>query len=70
MSPTSTRDANEGGLHGEGIVGGKLFVGVQFGREGLEIGLSLPSSNLRTVKVVDWKAWEKALDCMVKCTVE
>ena len=27
----------EGGLHGEGIVGGKLFVGVQFARKGLEI---------------------------------
>ena len=37
MSPTSTRGANEGGLHGEGIVEGKLFVGVQFACEGLEI---------------------------------
>ena len=27
----------EGGVHGEGIVGGKVFVGIEFGREGLEI---------------------------------
>ena len=31
---------------------------------------SLPSSNSRTVKVLDWKACVKLLDCMVKCTVE
>ena len=31
---------------------------------------SLPSSNSRTVKVVDWKAWVKVLDCMAKWTVE
>ena len=32
--------------------------------------LSLRSSNSFTIKVVDWKAWVKAVDCMVKCTVE
>ena len=32
--------------------------------------LPLPSSNSRTVKVVDWKAWVKASDCMMKWTVE
>ena len=30
-----TRGTNEGGLHGEGIVGSELFVGVQFGGDGL-----------------------------------
>ena len=29
----------EGGVHGEGIVGSELFIGVQFGREGLEISV-------------------------------
>ena len=27
----------EGGVHSEGIVGGKVFVGIEFGCEGLEI---------------------------------
>ena len=31
---------------------------------------SLLSSNSRTVKVVDWKACMKVLDCMAKWTVE
>ena len=36
--PTAwTRGTYEGGLHGEGVVGGKLFVGVQFTCKGLEI---------------------------------
>ena len=36
--PTArSRDAYEGGFHCEGVIRGEFFVGVQFGREGLEI---------------------------------
>ena len=31
--------AYESGFHAEGVVGGKFFVGIEFGREGLEIGI-------------------------------
>ena len=31
--------AYEGGFHAEGVVGGEFFVGIEFGREGLEIGI-------------------------------
>ena len=36
---TRTRSTDEGGLHGEGIVGGEFFTGVQFGCESLEISV-------------------------------
>ena len=36
---TRPRGAYEGGLHGKGIVGGEFLVGVQSGRESLEIGV-------------------------------
>ena len=39
VSTTGSRGAYEGGLHGEGIVGGEFLVGVQSGREGLEISV-------------------------------
>ena len=31
--------AYEGGFHAEGVVGSEFFVGIEFGREGLEIGI-------------------------------
>ena len=37
VSTTGSRGAYEGGLHGKGIVGGEFLVGVQSGREGLEM---------------------------------
>ena len=37
MSAAWTWGAYEGGFHAEGIVGGKFFVRIEFGREGLEI---------------------------------
>ena len=36
---TRSRGTYEGGLHGEGIVGGEFLVGVQSGRESLEISV-------------------------------
>ena len=39
MSATGSRGAYEGGLHGKGIVGGEFLVGVQSGRESLEISV-------------------------------
>ena len=39
VSTTGSRGAYEGGLHGEGIVRGEFLVGVQFGRESLEISV-------------------------------
>ena len=39
VSTTRSRGTYEGGLHGEGIVGGEFLVGVQFGRESLEINV-------------------------------
>jgi len=36
---TTTWSANEGGLHGERVVGDEFFVGIQFDRERLEIGV-------------------------------
>ena len=37
VSSTGTRGTNEGGLHGEGVVGGEFFIGIQFGGKSLEI---------------------------------
>ena len=34
-----TWSTDEGGLHGEGIVGSEFFVGIQFGCERLEISV-------------------------------
>ena len=31
--------AYESGFHAEGVVGGEFFVGIEFGCEGLEIGI-------------------------------
>ena len=39
VSATGSRGAYEGGLHGKGIVGGEFLVGVQSGRESLEISV-------------------------------
>ena len=39
VSTTGSRGAYEGGLHGKGIVGGEFLVGVQSGRESLEISV-------------------------------
>ena len=39
MSTTGSWGAYEGGLHGKGIVGGEFLVGVQSGRESLEISV-------------------------------
>ena len=37
VSTARTWGTNESGLHGEGVIGGEFFVGVEFGRKGLEI---------------------------------
>ena len=37
MPSTRPWGTNEGGLHGEGIVGGEFFIGIQFGCKSLEI---------------------------------
>ena len=39
VSTTRSRGTYEGGLHGKGIVGGEFLVGVQSGRESLEISV-------------------------------
>ena len=39
MSTAWPWGAYEGGFHAEGVVGGEFFVGIEFGREGLEIGI-------------------------------
>ena len=39
VSTTGSRGAYEGGLHGKGIIGGEFLVGVQSGRESLEISV-------------------------------
>ena len=39
VSTTGSRGTYEGGLHGKGIVGGEFLVGVQSGRESLEISV-------------------------------
>ena len=39
VSTTGSRGTYEGGLHGKGIVRGEFLVGVQSGREGLEISV-------------------------------
>ena len=39
VAATQTWGAYEGGCHGEAVIGGKIFVGVEFGRKGLEISV-------------------------------
>ena len=39
VSTARTWGTNDCGLDSEGVIGGKLFIGVQFGREGLEISV-------------------------------
>ena len=39
MPATTTWSTNEGCLHGEHVVGGEFFFGIQFGRERLEISV-------------------------------
>ena len=39
VAPARTWGTYEGGLHGESVVWGKLFVGVEFGHKRLEISV-------------------------------